>query len=946
MKTDGSNVKAGRLRWYLTVGLGLLLTFCAQPGFALTDYMFFSVNGDTTGTSMVQGDSVAWGANCDLGGSLRWDIWYDVDQDGVIDVPDDIHVISYIATDGVTIGGDGPPDNSSTPDGWYVMPPMILGVAAGHYLFKAVNLTDSTFVERTLTCAEMPSPPNTLSGHLVILGHPEPISDLLKNHWIQAISGEAENQVWSAITDDSGHFQINIGSVGTGLTFQISPPAIPGFTAPAEQSLLADGHTEGVDFVYVGPPFGKTDHMFYSVNGDTTATSMIQGDTVAWGANCAGGGSLRWEIWYDLDENEVIDIPGDIQLVSFIATDGDTSGEYGPPDINPVPDGWYITPPMALGVAAGHYIFKAVNLDDPSEVQKPLVCTEMVSPPNTFSGWLIVPGHPAPDSALLKNRWVQAEGGNAKDQIWTALTNDSGRFQINISSAGTGLTFRVSSPEIPGFVSPDEQMLLALGHIQNVNFEYAVPADSVWGYVLDEHSALIMEPVGLWCGPQVGSGGRDARSQNGRYVFFFGESELGSWTIGSSGEGLIPAYMQPPQFYFDNSFSHGIRHDLVCLTADTVMYAKITEGFQPPEHQYKVNVRQESSGAESWAISGTGSNNVVTLHISKMYANGYGAGFDQWNDDYPIPAGYTPDYNPGCIYHPGDTVGLNLTKDILVSDTIKYDPADPPVDWDSVRVYLSGNWHYYEVIPDANGVFTFYALPDTYWLYVSAQGYFADTWGYQLSSITHDTVGGMGFEINRAHCRIHGAITDVPLPFPDYVAIYAHSDSIHHAYSYFAPVDLATGAYEIMLCDGEWTIEAPDFFPRFTPPAPVNLVIGNAPDTARTVDLPYTNTTDVAEADGSSLPTTFALNQNYPNPFNPVTVIEYSVPSRAQVTIEIFNVLGQKIRTLVHEEKSPGYYRIDWDGTDQSGGLISTGVYLYRFKAGDFAQTKKMLLLK
>jgi hypothetical protein len=93
-------------------------------------------------------------------------------------------------------------------------------------------------------------------------------------------------------------------------------------------------------------------------------------------------------------------------------------------------------------------------------------------------------------------------------------------------------------------------------------------------------------------------------------------------------------------------------------------------------------------------------------------------------------------------------------------------------------------------------------------------------------------------------------------------------------------------------------------------------------------------------------PYRFELLQNYPNPFNPVTTIEYSVPSHAQVTIEIFNVLGRKVRTLVNETKQAGSYRAEWNGTDNAGRPVSTGVYLYRYKAGKVTQTKKMLLLK
>jgi hypothetical protein len=104
--------------------------------------------------------------------------------------------------------------------------------------------------------------------------------------------------------------------------------------------------------------------------------------------------------------------------------------------------------------------------------------------------------------------------------------------------------------------------------------------------------------------------------------------------------------------------------------------------------------------------------------------------------------------------------------------------------------------------------------------------------------------------------------------------------------------------------------------------------------------------TDVAGGQEESLPSNFALSHNYPNPFNPVTTIEYSIPSRTQVTIEIFNVLGQKVQTLVDETKSAGSYRIEWNGIDDVGKPVSTGVYLYRFIADEVVQTKKMLLLK
>nr|MBN2278701.1 T9SS type A sorting domain-containing protein [candidate division Zixibacteria bacterium] len=103
---------------------------------------------------------------------------------------------------------------------------------------------------------------------------------------------------------------------------------------------------------------------------------------------------------------------------------------------------------------------------------------------------------------------------------------------------------------------------------------------------------------------------------------------------------------------------------------------------------------------------------------------------------------------------------------------------------------------------------------------------------------------------------------------------------------------------------------------------------------------------DVNDDSGGLLPATFNISQNYPNPFNPQTNIEYSLPTRSQVNIDIYNILGQKVRTLVDKSQPAGEYRIIWDSNDDSGIKVSTGIYFYRFQAGEYVETKKMLLIK
>jgi hypothetical protein len=99
--------------------------------------------------------------------------------------------------------------------------------------------------------------------------------------------------------------------------------------------------------------------------------------------------------------------------------------------------------------------------------------------------------------------------------------------------------------------------------------------------------------------------------------------------------------------------------------------------------------------------------------------------------------------------------------------------------------------------------------------------------------------------------------------------------------------------------------------------------------------------TDLDMIERGNLPASFTLEQNYPNPFNASTVIGFDVPKRSQVTLAVFNILGQKVATLISSELAPNRYAVTWDGS-----TVPSGVYLYRLQAGDFVETKKMVLLK
>ncbi len=102
----------------------------------------------------------------------------------------------------------------------------------------------------------------------------------------------------------------------------------------------------------------------------------------------------------------------------------------------------------------------------------------------------------------------------------------------------------------------------------------------------------------------------------------------------------------------------------------------------------------------------------------------------------------------------------------------------------------------------------------------------------------------------------------------------------------------------------------------------------------------------VVSEDNDMIPQNYQLHEAYPNPFNPVTTLRYDLPERDDVTLTIYDILGRQVRTLVQGIEEPGYKMVIWDGTNDLGEQVSAGVYLYRIKAGDFTQTRKMVLLR
>ena len=110
------------------------------------------------------------------------------------------------------------------------------------------------------------------------------------------------------------------------------------------------------------------------------------------------------------------------------------------------------------------------------------------------------------------------------------------------------------------------------------------------------------------------------------------------------------------------------------------------------------------------------------------------------------------------------------------------------------------------------------------------------------------------------------------------------------------------------------------------------------------IDAPGRSVLSIAAP--ATLPDQITLAQNYPNPFNPITTFSYEIPKAEFVTIAVFDMRGSKVATLVNERQNPGIRSHRWNGTDDNGYGVAAGVYIYTIQAGNFQQSKKMILLK
>jgi flagellar hook assembly protein FlgD len=154
------------------------------------------------------------------------------------------------------------------------------------------------------------------------------------------------------------------------------------------------------------------------------------------------------------------------------------------------------------------------------------------------------------------------------------------------------------------------------------------------------------------------------------------------------------------------------------------------------------------------------------------------------------------------------------------------------------------------------------------------------------------------------------------------------------------PISIRTASYPVTI---SWTLNPSEHASYAIASGSKNTQMASTG--AVTITDPATKSVVIRTTSGA-LPAQFALSQNYPNPFNPTTRFRIDVATGSPVDVTVFDILGRKIATILHAEKEAGSYTMEWNGRDDQGLAVPTGMYIIRMSAGEFTASQKVSLLK
>lgn len=265
--------------------------------------------------------------------------------------------------------------------------------------------------------------------------------------------------------------------------------------------------------------------------------------------------------------------------------------------------------------------------------------------------------------------------------------------------------------------------------------------------------------------------------------------------------------------------------------------------------------------------------------------------------------------------------------------------------------FTTFEFNYYNTLSDQNGDYRMGVKPGVLsTLQADKEGYsmVSPQFGYQQIAVgVNETVTGkdFDFDVMGGATSISGTVTYNSGAPASNVYVVAVNDIEYNPQGYLITYSDASGNYSFdNILDGYWQVGVYQANYSSTPPMRYIDIYSGMQQTGQNFVL--SEGSAVSLSDNSLLPKTVVLAQNYPNPFNPITWINFALPRAMDATVNVFNSRGQLIRTLSSGMMSAGFHQLSWDGRNNSGTKVTSGVYFYQLKTENFTQVKKMILAK
>ena len=705
-------------------------------------------------------------------------------------------------------------------------------------------------------------------------------------------------------------------------------------------------------FILVNMAFPST-YLVTTVN-DQEQSTITQGDVLTWEYDVSViGGSALFSIYLDLDQDgELSD--NDILVVEFEQTDG-VADEDGPPPDQSGEDGIITTTLGHFGFAPAHYILRVIDLNDDSQIMTPLVIEPLRDVKIWASGTLTKEDKTAPDTSLA-NIMIFSEPDNMNMGFWSGLTDSQGNYTINYPDSAASTVWKISiefENMIQGYVTDDgySDVQLSLGENSPFDFYLELPNTFVYGKVYDEQDNLIPVHDYLNLVNLNSHQESDAEIIDGSYripALFDGSDttdvpfQLDIW-----GAGLVPDYMAPntwddPSYRFNLSVGDSLEKNIYVYSTDTVIYAEVREEGQTPAQNYTLHAYHETFG-NTW--NNTNASGFAVLSVRN--ASEYSVWLDTEEDGQStLPPGYIVKDGPERTASPGDTVRFNvipamshLTGRLFIPQAVDslFDPDEADM-WlmDSLWNHI-GNFSvdpdlYSFDIPTGNGKYyvQFHYSYDDFLSFPAAR----------YVEVENDTIDSLRFDLSYTNAVITVRIINGPTDFPQNYSWMSITSRGNYpdVYQSNSPV-YNDSTYRYKVCPAEWVL-SPPYFGEDYKPLSKDTVISVHPDSSQYyVEFVYQKPTAIITE--NKIPSAFYVNQNYPNPFNPSTTIPIGLPAKMHVSLDVFNLAGQRVAQVLDKELPAGKHNIVFDGSN-----LASGIYFYRVVTPKNVITKKFILIK